>query len=369
MKIGQITQYLESFAPTIYQESYDNSGLLVGNKNTEITGILIGLDCLETTIEEAKQKKCNLIITHHPIIFKGLKRLNGHHYSERVVINAIKNDIALYAIHTNLDNVKNGVNFKIAEKLGLKNIKILAPKTQNLMKLTVFVPVNDTRKLLDALGKAGAGNIGNYKNCSFQTEGIGRFEPIKEAKPFIGNLNELEEVKENRIEVVFPIHLQNEILNVMKQNHPYEEIAYYLHTLENKNQEIGSGAIGELEQAMNEKDFLTYLSKKMLAKGIKHTKLLEKNIKKVAICGGTGSFLLGNAIGQSADVFVSADFKYHEYFEADNKILIADIGHYESEQFTSELLKDYLLIEKKVDVSVHLTTENTNPVEYFFSNI
>ncbi len=366
MKIGEITKYLEQFAPTIYQESYDNSGLLVGNKNTEITGILIGLDCLESTIEEAKQKNCNLIITHHPIIFKGLKRLNGNHYTERVVINAIKNDIALYAIHTNLDNVKNGVNFKIAEKLGLKNIQILAPKTQNLMKLTVFIPVGNAELLRNALGNAGAGQIGEYKNCSFETEGIGRFEPTEIANPHIGQANELANIEESRIEVIFPIHLQNDILQTMKNNHPYEEIAYYLHLLENKNQEIGSGAIAELKQEMSEKDFLIHLSKTMHAKGIKHTKLVGKNIKKVAICGGTGSFLLGNAVSQKADIFVSADFKYHEFFEADNKILIADIGHYESEQFTSDLLKDYLSTQKEIDFPIYLTTENTNPVEYFF---
>ncbi|TAE76257.1 MAG: Nif3-like dinuclear metal center hexameric protein [Bacteroidetes bacterium] len=366
MKIGQVIKYLENFAPSIYQESYDNSGLLVGNKNTEITGILIGLDCLETTIEEAKQQNCNLIITHHPIIFKGLKRLNGNHYTERVVIKALKNDIALYAIHTNLDNVKNGVNFKIAEKLGLKNIKILVPKTQTLMKLTVFVPLENTQNLLQALAEAGAGQIGEYKNCSFQTQGIGHFQPKETANPYIGKANQEESVAENRIEVIFPIHLQHEILNVMQKNHPYEEVAYYLHLLENKNQEIGSGAIGELENEISEKDFLGHLSNTMHAKGIKHTKFLGKNIKKVAVCGGTGSFLLGNAMSQNADVFVSADFKYHEYFEADNKILIADIGHYESEQFTSNLLKDYLLAQKDMILPIFLTTQNTNPVEYFW---
>jgi dinuclear metal center YbgI/SA1388 family protein len=364
MNIGEIIKHLEKLAPPVYQESYDNSGLLVGNKQTEVTGILIGLDCLESTIEEAKELNCNFIITHHPIIFKGLKRLNGNHYTERVVIKAIQNNIALYAIHTNLDNVKNGVNFKIAEKLNLQNVQVLVPKTQTLMKLTSFVPLENTSQVLEALGKAGAGQIGAYKNCSFQTQGIGIFEPTQEAKPYIGTIHQKEEVQENRIEVIFPIHLQNDVLYALKNAHPYEEVAYYLHLLENKNQEIGSGTIGELKEELNEIDFLKFLANQMNVKAIKHTSLLHKKIKKVAICGGTGSFLLGNAMAQKADVFVSADFKYHEYFEADNKILVVDIGHYESEQFTSELLNDYLK-NQQITLPIFITKENTNPVHFF----
>lgn len=363
MKIFEITQFLEKIAPTSYQESYDNAGLIVGNPQTEVTSVLISLDCLEKTIEEALQTNCNLIIAHHPIVFKGLKRLNGNGYVERTILKAIKNDIAIYAIHTNLDNVKNGVNFKIAQKLGLKNIKILAPKNQILQKLTIFVPLTHTQPLLDALATAGAGQVGNYKNCSFRTQGIGTFMPNQQAKAFIGTPNQQEEVTENRVEVVFPTHLQARILTAMYANHPYEEVAYFLQNVENANQEVGSGAIGELETEMSEMDFLNFLKQTMKSDCVKYTALLGKNIKKIALCGGTGSFLLNNAIRQKADIYISADFKYHEFFDADNRIVIADIGHYESEQFTSELLQGLLKNEFQ-SLKTYITAQNTNPVNY-----
>ncbi len=364
MKIFEITQFLEKIAPSAYQENYDNAGLIVGNPQTEITKILISLDCIEKTIDEALEKGCNMIIAHHPIVFKGLKRLNGNGYVERTVLKAIKNDVAIFAIHTNLDNVKNGVNFKIAEKLGLKNIKILAPKNQTLQKLTIFVPLDHTQKLLNALANAGAGQIGNYKNCSFRTQGTGTFMPTEQSNAFIGEKNQQEEVQENRVEVIFPFPLQSQIMRAMHENHPYEEVAYFLQNVENTNQEVGAGAIGELENEMSEMDFLKFLKETMQTSCVKHTQLLGKNIKKVALCGGSGSFLLGNAIRQKADVYVSADFKYHEFFDADNKIVIADIGHYESEQYTSELLNDF--IKKQFPtLETHITTQNTNPVFCF----
>lgn len=364
MIIQEIIQHLENLAPSMYQENYDNAGLLTGNPKDQVLGILIALDTIESVIDEAIEKKCNLIIAHHPIIFKGLKNLNGKNYIEKTIIKAIKNDIAIYAIHTNLDNVRNGVNFKIAEKLELQNVRILAPKAQTLMKLTTFCPIENTETILKTLAEAGAGQIGEYKNCSFRSQGIGTFEPSEIANPHIGKANELEEVNENRLEVIFPIHLKNQILQALRQAHPYEEIAFFLHTLENQNQEIGAGAIGELAQPMSENDFLKYLKDKMQLDCIRYTQFLGKEIQKVALCGGTGSFLLQNAIKQKADVFISADFKYHEFFDADDKILIADIGHYESEIFTTELLKDYLTKEFS-DLKILLTTVNTNPIQYF----
>lgn len=364
MIIQEIIQHLENLAPSMYQENYDNAGLLTGNPKDQVLGILIALDTIESVIDEAIEKKCNLIIAHHPIIFKGLKNLNGKNYIEKTIIKAIKNDIAIYAIHTNLDNVRNGVNFKIAEKLELQNVRILAPKAQTLMKLTTFCPIENTETILKTLAEAGAGQIGEYKNCSFRSQGIGTFEPSEIANPHIGKANELEEVNENRLEVIFPIHLKNQILQALRQAHPYEEIAFFLHTLENQNQEIGAGAIGELAQPMSENDFLKYLKDKMQLDSIRYTQFLGKEIQKVALCGGTGSFLLQNAIKQKADVFISADFKYHEFFDADDKILIADIGHYESEIFTTELLKDYLTKEFS-DLKILLTTVNTNPIQYF----
>lgn len=364
MKIKDLTHYLESVAPLPYQESYDNAGLLTGNPNEEITGVLLTLDCIEAIIEEAISKKCNLVIAHHPIIFGGLKKLTGKNYVERTVIKAIKNDIAIYAIHTNLDNVLNGVNAKIAKKIGLENIKILLPKRNLLKKLTTFVPIEATEKVLEALHEAGAGNIGNYSHCSFAVVGDGSFKPSSKANPYIGEAGILEKVQEMRIEVVFPSYSEGRIIGALKKAHPYEEVAYYVHTLENENQEVGSGMIGNLATAMGEMDFLKYLKEKMQVSCIKHTALLGKKIKKIAICGGAGGFLLRNAIAAGADIFITSDYKYHEFFDADSQIIIADIGHYESEQFTKELLSE--LLEKQFEsLKINISEVNTNPVQYF----
>ena len=364
MKIKELTSILEKIAPPQYQEVYDNAGLIVGNPTTEITGILVCLDSTESVILEAVERGCNVVVAHHPIVFKGLKKLNGKNYVERTIITAIKNDIAIYAIHTNLDNMlHNGVNTKIAEKLSLTNLKILAPKRQILMKLTSFVPVSDSQKVLDALYLAGAGNIGNYENCSFRTEGIGTFKPIGAANPHIGTLNKDEEVVEHRIEVIFPSPLERTVLSALRTAHPYEEVAYYMQQLENDNQEVGAGIVGELREAMSEIDFLKFLKREMQAGVVRFTHPLSKNVKKVAICGGAGSFLLPNAIGVGADVFVTADYKYHEFFDADGKILIADIGHFESEQYTIDLLIEVLRKEKP-DLEIFSTITLTNPINY-----
>ncbi|HAS39422.1 MAG TPA: Nif3-like dinuclear metal center hexameric protein [Microscillaceae bacterium] len=362
--IQQVTKYLEEFAPRVYQESYDNSGLIVGDPSAEVTGIIVSLDAIESVIDEAIAKKCNLVVAHHPIVFKGLRKLNGRNYVERTVIKAIKNDIGIYAIHTNLDNVAGGVNFKIAEKLGLENVKVLAPKKQNQMKLTVFVPKENTQAVLNALGKAGAGKIGNYEYCSFRTEGTGTFRGNEAANPAVGAKEQLEEVSEDRIEVIFPAYLEGKVMQALRQTHPYEEIAYYLHALENTNTQVGSGAIGSLTEPLSGEAFLKYLKERMDLQCIRHTKLLDKEIKKVAVCGGTGSFLLPKAMGKGADVFITADYKYHEFFDADGKILIADIGHYESEQYTSELLRDYLTPNFE-GLPISITDSSTNPINYF----
>ncbi len=362
--IQEIIQTLEALAPSRYQEGYDNAGLIVGQPHQTVSGVLLALDALEEVIEEAIHLNYNLVVAHHPIVFKGLKQINGKNYVERTVIKAIKHDIAIYAIHTNLDNVHQGVNFKIAEKIGLEKVKILAPKPQTLLKLVTFAPLADTEKVLQALGEAGAGQIGEYKNCSFRSVGTGSFQPTEQAHPHIGQAHQLEEVEENRLEVIFPKHLEAKVMRALRQAHPYEEVAYYLHSLENKNQEIGSGAIGELPEPMEERLFLAYLKEKMQLHVIRHTDILEKPVQKVAVCGGTGSFLLSKAIQQGADVFVSADFKYHEFFDADRQIMIADIGHYESEIFTTELLNDYLQ-EKFPELTLKITDQITNPIKYF----
>jgi dinuclear metal center YbgI/SA1388 family protein len=363
MKINDIILHLEKLAPLALQEDYDNAGLIVGDRNADVTGVLVTLDSTETVIDEAIAKGCNFIVAHHPIVFRGLKSFTGKNYIERTIIKAIKNDVAIYATHTNLDNVVGGVNTQIANRLGLKNQQILVPKSGQLMKLVVFVPVEYTGQLLDALYTAGVGEIGNYSQCSFRVEGKGTFKPNSKANPTIGQANVQEEVDENRVEVIFPTHLKNQVLEAMKKGHVYEEVAHYLTPLDNQNQEIGSGMVGNLPAPMNEMDFLRFLKETMQASVVKYTSLLNKPIKRVAVCGGSGGFLLGAAIGSKADVFITADYKYHEYFDADGRIIIADIGHYESEQFTKELICEYLS-KKFTNFAVHISTTKTNPVFY-----
>ncbi len=310
-QIKEICSYLEQWAPPAYSESYDNVGLLVGNQENQVNGILVSLDCTEAIINEAIEKGCNLVISHHPIVFKGLKSLTGKTYVERTILKAIKNDIALYAIHTNLDSVLTGVNGKIADRLGLVNRAILNPKSGALNKLTVFVPKEDAEKVRLAMFEAGGGVIGNYSNCSFNLDGTGTYLPEKGAKPVIGSIGKIHSQEESRVEIMFPTYLSSKILTAMSASHPYEEVAYYLHSIENENQYVGSGMIGELPQKMEASGFLSFLKESMDVNVIRHTEVLRKDIKKVAICGGSGSFLLNHAKRLGADVFITGDFKYH----------------------------------------------------------
>ena len=364
MKIKEITNYLESVAPLHYQESYDNAGLLVGDANREIDAALITLDCTEEVVEEAIENNCNLIIAHHPIIFSGLKKITGQNYVERTIIKAIKNDIAIYAIHTNLDNIKTGVSAKIAEILGVENCKILSPKKDLLRQLAVYCPVSDTEKVKEALFQAGAGDIGNYDECSFSAKGEGTFRANEGCDPHIGNIGERHTEKEEKIEVIFPKYKENTIISALKQAHPYEQVAYQIYILDNIYENVGAGIVGELAQKVDTNRFLEMLKTKMQTDCIRHTKLVKNQIKRVAICGGSGSFLLSNAICEKADIFITADFKYHEFFDGENDIIIADIGHFESEQFTKDLIYD-LLNKKFSKFAVRLSKVNTNPINYF----
>ncbi len=364
VKIKDITQYLEQFAPLYYQESYDNCGLLIGDEDWQVNGVLLSLDCTEPVVEEAIETDCNLIIAHHPIWFRPLKKLSGKSYVERTIIKAIKNDVAIYAIHTNLDNVKPGVNEKLAQKLGLINPEILAPRSFGLMKLVTFCPQANTTKVLKALHEAGAGSIGNYKDCAFVTEGTGTFRPNEQANPHIGQANQLKKVAEERIEVIFSKDLQQEILKSLFQAHPYEEVAYYFQELANINQEVGSGMIGQLDKPLTQKEFLKHLRDCLGTPSIRHSELSETNIQRVGICGGAGSSLINHAINSSCDAFVTSDLKYHDFFEADAKVMLADIGHYESEVSTKDLLND-LLNKKKSTFAVRLSKIDTNPIRYF----
>ncbi|HEX8547876.1 MAG TPA: Nif3-like dinuclear metal center hexameric protein [Cytophagaceae bacterium] len=360
--VRDIAQELESLAPKSYQEDYDNCGLLLGSHNSEVSGILFTLDVTIDVIEEAIKENCNLVIAHHPLIFKGLKKITGSNEVEKCVIMAIKNDIAIYAIHTNLDNVSKGVNYKIGEKLGMKNMKILSPKNHLLKKLVVFVPIKAVENVTKALFATGAGNIGNYSECSFQVEGVGTFRPDINANPSIGEALKLENVEEKRVEIIYPLHLETKVLKALHQSHPYEEPAFDLIEISNAT-EVGAGMIGELDNKMDETEFLQHLKDRLNLNLIRHTKLLGRRVKKIAWCGGTGSFLLSTAIRQNADIFISSDFKYHEFFQAEQNIVIADINHYEAEVFTKELLYEYLM-KKFCNIALVLSKVNSNPIGY-----
>ncbi len=364
MKIKEIAQFIENIAPLTLQESYDNAGLIIGQLDDEISGILISLDITEEIIDEAIAKNLNFIIAHHPVIFSGIKKLNGKNYIERCVAKAIKNDVAIYAAHTNLDSIFGGVNSKICEKLELQNCRILAPTSGFLKKLATFVPTDHAEKVRQALFDAGAGNIGNYDSCSFNQNGIGSFRGNDQTNPFVGEKNQLHFENETRIETIFPKNIQSQIIRALLEVHPYEEVAYDIYPLENEYAQAGIGMIGELQEPMEEINFLEKLKKTFGCKVIKHTQLSGKPIMRVAVCGGSGSSYLKNAIGQKADIFISGDFKYHQFFDAEQKIVIADIGHFESEQFTKEVFYE-LLTKKFPKFAVHLSAINTNPVNYF----
>lgn len=360
----EIIKELESFAPLAYQESYDNAGLIAGNAYWECTGVLCTLDATLEVLMEAKEKQANLVVAHHPILFKGLTKITGKNYVEEAIIYAIKHDIAIYAIHTNLDNVWGGVNAVIAEKIGLINCRILQPKTSILTKLITFVPTPQLAKVQEALFAAGAGNIGEYAETSFGTEGIGTFRGSELSNPTIGTPGIRESVAETRLEVILPSYLELQVVAAMKAAHPYEEVAYDLVPLRNANQRVGSGIVGQLPSPMEEKAFFSHISQVFGLKLVKHTPFLGKNIKKVALCGGAGSFLIRDAIAAGADCYISADIKYHEFFDADKKLVLADIGHWESEQYTIDLLFS-LITAKFPNFAVLKTTVQTNPVRYF----
>ena len=364
MKIKDILEALDNLAPSSYQESYDNAGLIAGDSSLDCTGIICTLDATEAVILEAKQKGCNLVVAHHPIIFSGLKKITGKNYVERTVIAAIKNDIAIYAIHTNLDNLLTGVNGKMADKLQLSDRKVLLHKQNNLMKLIVFVPVEDAEKVREAIFTAGGGNIGKYSECSFNTRGKSTFTPGEGTNPHTGEVGKREETDEEKIEIILPVYLKEKLITAMTEAHPYEEVAYDLIALNNYFQEVGSGLIGDLPEKMDVTAFLQLVKQQFGLQVIRHTPLIKKEVKKVALCGGAGSFLIKNALSAGADVYITADVKYHEYFDAESSLIIADIGHWESEQFTVELLHDFLRV-KFTTFAVLKSEIMTNPVSYF----
>lgn len=362
--IKDVITILEKKAHPSLQESYDNAGLITGDSGNKVTGVLVSLDCTEEVIDEAIKLNCNLIVSHHPILFKPISGLTGKNYVERCLIKAIKNNIGLYAIHTNLDSIMGGVNSVIASRLGLKKCRILRPNAGRLKKLVTFCPSKNAAEVRTALFNAGGGTIGNYDHCSFNAEGHGTFRGGENSNPFVGKSGEDHTEKETRIEIIYHDFRQNDLISALQEAHPYEEVAYDIYPLQNQDPQHGMGMIGELNSETDIDEFLLLLKDTFNAKGIRHTKAHKKKVKSIAVCGGSGGFLLKDAIGQKADVFVTSDIKYHEYFDADGSIILADIGHFESEQFSVEIIAD-VLKEKFITFATHFSTVNTNPINYF----
>ncbi|WP_203295941.1 Nif3-like dinuclear metal center hexameric protein [Luteirhabdus pelagi] len=364
MTVQDVTNALETLSPLVYTEDFDNTGLLVGDRNQKVSGVLVTLDTLEAVVDEAIENNCNLIVSFHPIIFSGLKKITGRTYVERVVQKAIKHDISIFAIHTALDNHWNGVNAMMCKKLGVKKTSVLVPQKGTIKKLITFVPKKHAETVREALFAAGAGSIGNYDHCSFNVEGEGSFQGNEDSNPTVGEKGNTHFEPEIQIGVTFPKHTQSKVLKALFTSHPYEEVAYEITTLENANQHIGMGMIGEFESPMAEGDFLALLKNTFGTGCIRHSQRLQKNIKKIAVLGGSGSFAIDGAKAAGADAFISADFKYHDFFKAENRILICDIGHYESEQFTKQLLHSFLT-KKFTNFATVLSKTNTNPISYF----
>ncbi|MEN8123677.1 MAG: Nif3-like dinuclear metal center hexameric protein [Bacteroidota bacterium] len=364
MIIKNITDNIEELSPLTYAEDFDNVGLLVGSYNTKVTGVLVTLDTLEKTIDEAIALNCNLIISFHPIIFNGLKKLNGSNYVERVIIKAIKNDIAIYAMHTALDNSYKGVSAKMCEIIDLQNTKVLIPKKGDIKKITTYVPNTNAETLRNALFNAGAGNIGNYDHCSFNIKGKGTYRGNENSNPLLGEKGETHTEPETKISMIFDKHLEKNILNTLFKIHPYEEVAYEIVTLDNVHQNVGMGMIGDMKNEMDSVDFLKLLKEKFNLHTLRHSALSNKKIKKVAVLGGSGSFAIEKAKRAGADIYITADLKYHDFYKAENQIILADIGHYESEQFTKNLLVDHLT-KKFTNFAIILSKNNTNPINYF----
>lgn len=363
MKLRDIIAALETWAPSAYQEGYDNSGLIVGDYTAEVDSALLTLDCTEAVVDEAIAKGVHLIIAHHPIVFGGLKRFNGSDYVERTVMKAIRHGVAIYAIHTNLDNVHDGVNRYLGELIGVHNQRVLLPKGELFEKIVVFVPHSHAEQVRAALFSAGAGAISDYDECSYNLEGTGTFRANESANPFVGERGERHSEPETRIEVIVPRHIATKVIAAALAVHPYEEVAFDRYPITNSAPRVGSGMIGDLPEAMRWHTFFDHLKHALKAHVIRHTQLPETPVKRVAYCGGSGFFLLQAAKRAGADVFITSDVKYHQFFDAEG-IVLADIGHWESEHRTVELIARYLN-EKFANFAVHFSQIHTNPVKYY----
>jgi dinuclear metal center YbgI/SA1388 family protein len=363
VQVKDIVQILESKAPKALQESYDNSGLITGRPDQEISGILVCLDVTPAILDEAENRGCNFIVSHHPPVFSGMKKFSGNSLQEQVLVRAVRNDVALYACHTNLDSVIGGVSGRMADKLGLVRQKILVPREDDLVKLVCFIPSGHLEEVSRAVFSAGAGSIGNYNNCSFQVAGSGTFRAGEGANPFKGKIGAVHSERETRFETIMPRHLMNQVVEAMLDKHPYEEVAYDLFPLINKNQAFGLGIVGELEEESPFADFLIRVKRVLGLPVVRHSRLPDQPVRKVALCGGSGIQFIRLAESSGADIYLTSDIKYHSWFDVPGKMVLADIGHFESEQFAINVLAESL-IEKFPKFAVYLTEVNTNPINY-----
>lgn len=363
MKVREILNVIDQSAPRELQESYDNSGILTGDINAELDQMLVCLDITEEVISEAIEKGIKLVVSHHPLIFQGIKNLNPTNPINRILISAIKNDIVLFSAHTNLDKVNPGVSFALADKIGLVDQAVLVPESGSFLKLITFIPKDSVDTVSKALFDAGAGKIGNYDSCSYRLDGEGTFRALEGANPHVGEVNVVHTEPEIRFEAIVPRYLKSKVLRALIESHPYEEVAFDLIALENSNMYEGLGVVGKLSKPMAQNEFLNYLKDSLTLNCIRHTSISDQLVSTVAVCGGSGSEFLKNAKSSGAQVYVSADFKYHQFFDANSEILIADIGHYESEIFSLEVIKE-IVTKNFPNFAVHLSKVNTNPIKY-----
>ena len=364
MKVKELVSELERFAPPSLQESYDNAGLNVGFPDAEITGVLICIDVVPEVVDEAMAKHCNMIVSHHPLIFPSIKRITGGNNVEKSIIKALQNNISIYCGHTNFDKAQNGVSMKMCEKLGLKNCTVLDSEGDTLRKIAVFVPKSHADEVRNAMFSAGAGTIGNYDECSFNVDGTGTFRADKSCNPFVGNIGERHHENEVKIEVICPSYLQSRVITAMLKVHPYEEPAYDIYKLENQWNYVGLGAIGELENEISEEELLEIVKQKFNVGNIRHSAPTGRKVRRIAVCGGSGASFIRTAIAAKADAYITADIKYHDWFLAEGKILLLDIGHYESEQFTKEIFYD-VIVKKSINFATYFSDINTNPINNY----
>ncbi|MBP5687674.1 MAG: Nif3-like dinuclear metal center hexameric protein [Muribaculaceae bacterium] len=362
MKVKEITDAIEAVAPLYLQESWDNSGMQVGDQDSEVTGVVLCTDVREEIVDEAIERGANMIISHHPLLFRGLKKIVGRSYQERIVAKAIKNDITIYCAHTNMDSAVGGVNFKMAEKLGMTGVRVLDPQQGTQRKIVVFVPTEAVAMVEKAMCDAGAGRLGNYDNCTYSMNGEGHYRALDGAEPWAGKVGEKHSEPEVRLEVLVHKALCGRVVAAMIKAHPYEEPAFDIIALENGDKYAGLGVIGDVEP-QDARGFLEKVKNAFEVEAVRYSGNLDRQVRRVAMCGGAGADFIGLAMSQGADVYITGDMKYHEFQGNEERIILADIGHYESEHYTKEIFYD-IISKKNPNFAVDFAKSEKNQVKY-----